>query len=155
MSSTNLGPDAATIRPALVVMRLSRAMGRLETGLTLPQYNILALISNGGERSARLADKLAVAKPTLTAAADGLVEMGYLTREAEPGDRRVVRIYLTPAGREALARADALYDAWFAELFDATGESEGVRDALELLGSAMRERWHRHHQEQDLTKGTI
>jgi DNA-binding MarR family transcriptional regulator len=149
MSTPNIATSAGTTRAALIVMRLSRSMGHLDTGLTLPQYNILAAVSMGGERSARLAERLAVAKPTLTAAADGLVEMGYLAREAEPGDRRVVRLYLTPAGRDALEHADAVYDDWFARLFDETGEPETMRRALGLLMGAMDERRQRRH---DLSK---
>jgi DNA-binding MarR family transcriptional regulator len=153
MSPTNIEPGPATTRLALVVMRLSRTMGRLDTGLTVPQYNILAAVSVGGERSARLADKLAVAKPTLTAAADGLVEMGYLAREAEPGDRRVVLLHVTPAGREALTRADAVYGEWFTDLLELTGEPAAVTDALGMLNGAMSELHRRRHPEH--AKGTV
>jgi DNA-binding MarR family transcriptional regulator len=89
----------------LTVMRLFRGLERVDTGLTPQQYRILKLAGAGGERSARLAERLAVAKPTLTATADGLVAAGYAQREAEAGDRRVVRLRLTAAGRAALERA--------------------------------------------------
>ena len=88
--------DVQTAQAAvLTVMRLFRALERVDTGLTPQQYRILKLAGAGGERSARLAERLAVAKPTLTATADGLVAAGYAQREAEPGDRRVVRLCLT------------------------------------------------------------
>ena len=99
----------------------------------------MKLAGAGGERSTRLAQRLAVAKPTLTATADGLVAAGYASRATEPGDRRVVRLSLTPAGRAALDRADAAYCAWLGQLLDGTGDPEAVLDALELLGSAMTE----------------
>ena len=102
--------DVQTAQAAvLTVMRLFRALERVDTGLTPQQYRILKLAGAGGERSARLAERLAVAKPTLTATADGLVAAGYAQREAEAGDRRVVRLCLTAAGRAALERADAAY----------------------------------------------
>ena len=109
------------------------------TGLTPSQYRIMKLAGAGGERSTRLAQRLAVAKPTLTATADGLVAAGYASRAAEPGDRRVVRLSLTPAGHAALDRADAAYAAWLGQLLDATGDPGAVLDALGLLGSAMTE----------------
>jgi DNA-binding MarR family transcriptional regulator len=123
----------------MVILRLFRGLECVDTGLTPSQYRIMKLAGAGGERSTRLAQRLAVAKPTLTATADGLVAAGYACRAAEPGDRRVVRLSLTPAGRAALDRADAAYADWLAPLLDATGDRGAVLDALGLLGSAMTE----------------
>jgi DNA-binding MarR family transcriptional regulator len=133
--------DLPTAQAAvLTVMRLFRALERIDTGLTAQQYRILKLAGAGGERSARLAERLAVAKPTLTATADGLVAAGYAQREAEAGDRRVVRLSLTAAGRAALEQADAVYADWLGPLLDATGDQAGVLEALTRLDAAMEER---------------
>jgi DNA-binding MarR family transcriptional regulator len=133
--------DAGRVEAAvLTVMRLYRALERVDAGLTPRQYRMLKLAGAGGERSARLAEKLAVAKPTLTATADGLVAAGYAEREAEAGDRRVVRLRLTASGREAVDRADAAYAAWLTPVLGATGDTEGVLDGLEHLDLAMDER---------------
>ncbi len=133
-------PGGADMSEAImVILRLFRGLECVDTGLTSSQYRILKLAGAGGERSTRLAQRLAVAKPTLTATADGLVAAGYACRAAEPGDRRVVRLSLTPAGRAALDRADAAYSAWLGQLLEATGDQAAVLSALELLGSAMTE----------------
>jgi len=92
-----------------VLARLSRVIEAVDSGLTLPQYRVLVILSRGGFRSARLAELLAVRRPTLTAIADGLCALGYAVRESEPGDRRVVRLHVTDAGRAALQRADQAY----------------------------------------------
>ncbi len=138
------GADTLDVQVAqaavLTVMRLFRALERVDTGLTPQQYRILKLAGAGGERSARLAERLAVAKPTLTATADGLVAAGYAQREAEAGDRRVVRLCLTAAGRAALERADAAYAGWLGPLLGATGDMAGVLEAISNLDSAMDER---------------
>ena len=123
----------------MVILRLFRGLECVDAGLTPSQYRIMKLASAGGERSTRLAQRLAVAKPTLTATADGLVAAGYASRAAEPGDRRVVRLSLTPAGHAALDRADAAYTGWLGQLLDGTGDPQAVLDALGLLGSAMTE----------------
>jgi DNA-binding MarR family transcriptional regulator len=123
----------------LVILRLFRDLECVDAGLTPSQYRIMKLAGAGGERSTRLAQRLAVAKPTLTATADGLVAAGYAVRAAEPGDRRVVRLSLTAAGREALGRADAAYSAWLGELLKATGEPATVLDAFGLLEAALAE----------------
>lgn len=127
-------------RAVLTVLRLFRALERVDTGLTPQQYRILKLAGAGGERSARLAERLAVAKPTLTATADGLVAAGYAQREAEPGDRRVVRLCLTTAGHAALDHADAAYARWLGPLLGATGDRSEMLQALQALDAAMDER---------------
>ena len=123
----------------LTVMRLFRGLERVPSSLTPQQYRILKLAGAGGERSARLAERLAVAKPTLTATADGLVAAGYMRRDAEPGDRRVVRLCLTPAGRAALDRADAAYCGWLDRLLSATGDAKHVLDAFARIDAALEE----------------
>jgi DNA-binding MarR family transcriptional regulator len=123
----------------LTLMRLSRALERVDSGLSPQQYRILKLAGAGGERSARLAERLAVAKPTLTAIADSLVAAGLARREAEPGDRRVVRLHLTDAGNAAVGRADAAYDQWLGQVLDLTGDGARIRADLALVGAALDE----------------
>ena len=81
-----------------------------------------------------------MARPTLTATADSLVAAGLAYREAEPGDRRVVRLRLTPAGQAAVERADTAYAEWFGGLLDQTGRREQIVADLLLLDAAMEER---------------
>jgi DNA-binding MarR family transcriptional regulator len=132
------GPaDQRAARAVMIVLRLFRALERVSTDLTPQQYRIMKLAGAGGERSARLAERLAVAKPTLTAIADGLVAAGYARRGAEAGDRRVVRLCLTAAGHEALDRADAAYGGWLEQILTETGEPDLVLHALDLLNQAM------------------
>ncbi len=123
----------------MTLLRLFRSLERVDTDLTPQQYRILKLAGAGGERSARLAERLAVAKPTLTATADGLVAAGYARRETEPGDRRVVRLCLTDAGRDAVDRADAAYGRWLDQLLGRTAEPDQVLRALDALDEAMDE----------------
>ncbi len=121
----------------MILLRLFRALERVDTDLTPQQYRILKLAGAGGERSAKLAERLAVAKPTLTAIADGLVAAGYARRETEPGDRRVVRLCLTDSGRAAVERADAAYCGWLDQLLAETSAPEAVLHALDTLNEAM------------------
>jgi DNA-binding MarR family transcriptional regulator len=128
------GPAAQTV---MILLRLFRALERVDAELTPQQYRILKLAGAGGERSARLAERLAVARPTLTAIADGLVAAGYARRDAEPGDRRVVRLCLTASGRAAVDRADEAYGRWLDQLLASTSQPEHVLQALGLLNQAM------------------
>jgi DNA-binding MarR family transcriptional regulator len=116
-----------------VLAHLHRILESADAGLTIPQYRLLAVLSEGGERSARVAQKLAVRKPTLTALADGLIAAGYAERESEPGDRRIVRLVLTDAGRAALTRADEAYLARLTPLLDGLSDPDRlVRELIEV-----------------------
>jgi DNA-binding MarR family transcriptional regulator len=120
-----------------VLARICRQMETADSGLTLPQYRMLSALSEGGQRSARLAQRLAIRKPTATALADGLVAAGYAERESEPGDRRIVRLRMTPAGEAALARADAAFVAKIGPLLEQVPEPERLVEALVAVGPAI------------------
>jgi DNA-binding MarR family transcriptional regulator len=132
--------EDAAVSAVLTVLRVSRVLERIDAGVSPQQYRILKLIGQGGERSARLAEKLAVARPTLTSTADSLVAAGLAVREAEPGDRRVVRLRLTPAGQTAVVRADEAYAQWFESVLEYTGRRAEILADLQLLDEAMSER---------------
>jgi DNA-binding MarR family transcriptional regulator len=142
--------DGRLAEAVLTVLRMARVLERIDAGVSPHQYRMLKLIGGGGERSARLAEKLAVAKPTLTSTADSLVAAGLAIRQAEPGDRRVVRLCLTPAGQAAIERADEAYAAWFGPLLNHTGRPDQIVADLLLLSGAMTER-HRARQAADAT----
>src|ERR1700683_4219096 len=123
----------------MILLRLFPAVERVATALTPQQYRILKRAGAAGERSAKLPERRAVAKPTLTAIADGLVGAGYARRETEPGDRRVVRLCLTESGHAAVERADAAYGQWLDELLTQATAPEAVLNALDTLNEAMDE----------------
>jgi DNA-binding MarR family transcriptional regulator len=122
---------------ALTIIRLFRNLERLDAGLTPQQYRMLKLVGAGGERSAKLAERLAVAKPTLTSTADGLVAAGLLCRETETTDRRVVRLRLTEAGQTAVERADAAYAQWFTDVLTTAGKPDRLLDDFSLIDRAI------------------
>jgi DNA-binding MarR family transcriptional regulator len=93
-------------RAVLTLARLARILERACLDLTLAQYRLLALISEGEDRASQLAGQLALAKPTVSATVETLVERGLLTRETVAGDRRGVRLTVTAAGRHALETAE-------------------------------------------------
>lgn len=129
-----------SIEALLTMLRITRVLERIDAGISPQQYRMLKLIGAGGERSARLAEKLAVARPTLTSTADSLVAAGLACREAEPGDRRVVRLRLTEAGQRAVQRADTAYAEWFEALLQDTGRASEIVADLLVLDAAMTER---------------
>jgi DNA-binding MarR family transcriptional regulator len=86
--------------------RLARMLERNCQELTLSQYRVLIMVATGDQRASKLAGRLALSKPTITAAVDGLVERGYLKRSEVAADRRASQLDLTPAGQAALVSTD-------------------------------------------------
>ncbi len=140
--ATGPGDRAAA---AMAIIRLFRAMERVDAGLTPQQYRMLKLVGDGGERSARLAERLAVAKPTLTATADGLVAAGLLSRATDVADRRVVRLCLTPQGQAAVDRAEAAYAGWLDAVLTAAGDPGRPLRDLAVLDAGLDLRWMARH----------
>src|SRR5262245_39508737 len=104
---------------------------------------MLTALSEGGERSARLAERLTIRKPTVTALADGLVAAGYAERSSEPGDRRIVRLHITAAGRRALERAEQAYAERLGAVLDEVPERRRGVQARMAIGEGLDRRARR------------
>ncbi|WP_433383510.1 MarR family winged helix-turn-helix transcriptional regulator [Actinoplanes sp. CA-142083] len=82
-----------------------RALGQVETDVTLPQFRALVVLANRGSlRSVDVADELQVNPSTGTRMTDRLVAKGLVRRVRSTDDRRVVRLRLTRAGQEIVER---------------------------------------------------
>jgi long-chain acyl-CoA synthetase len=95
------------------------------------------MVDEGGERASHLAERLAVAKPTVTAVVDGLVERGYLSRSADADDRRATRITLTSAGRQALWDAEAAMEQRLDDVLAHSDDPGALGEAMADLEQAL------------------
>src|SRR5258706_11176487 len=120
---------------ALAARSLERAAAARD--LTLAQFRVLALIAAGDERSSLLAERLAVAKPTITAVVDGLVDRTLVAREAVAGDRRSIRVALTPTGVAALRAAEQEMGETLGRIFEHARERDVLLGALLDLDDAL------------------
>ena len=127
----------ATVRATRAAARLARQVERAldDAGLSLPQYRLLALLTDSPELASSLAGLLAVRPPSVTALVDGLVRLGLVERQVAAHDRRCVSHRLTDDGRAALTTAD---HAVTERLTTLTGhlDDDGAGAALDGL-----ERW--------------
>jgi MarR family transcriptional regulator, transcriptional regulator for hemolysin len=77
-----------------------------QLGMTRAQWAVLARLEhNEGLKQSELAEMLDLQPITLTRLVDRLCASGLIERRADPGDRRVKRLYLTP---QALPLMDRL-----------------------------------------------
>jgi long-chain acyl-CoA synthetase len=130
--------------PARVLARLARILESSlgDADLSLPQYRLLAFLSQGDWAASALADRLDVSRPSVTSLVDGLVKRGLVERRPSTDDRRRIDHVLTEAGRAALEVADAQADAAVAAVFTDLDRdvAEQAHGALCRLHEAMDER---------------
>ncbi|MEV6348402.1 MarR family transcriptional regulator [Actinoplanes sp. NPDC051851] len=70
-------------------------------GLTHGAFKILLMLHRCEASPSELAERLGLTRGALSARLRPLEETGLITRSGEPGDRRRVRVRLTPAGLTA------------------------------------------------------
>jgi MarR family transcriptional regulator, 2-MHQ and catechol-resistance regulon repressor len=92
------------LRTAETVWNASRALFD-RWGLGPSQFNVLDLLhgSAGGRTQTELSRELLMHRSNVTGLVDRMVERGWVVRRADPADRRVHHVHLTPAG-ERLVR---------------------------------------------------
>jgi DNA-binding MarR family transcriptional regulator len=75
------------------------------TGLTTPQYTVLAALEREGQLSASdLAREFGMTAQTVNVLVKGLEACGFLRRNPHPDHGRILQLTLTAAGRKALQR---------------------------------------------------
>ncbi len=96
---------------------------------------MLAGIDSSGDPRRDLPGDLGITKQAISQLVETLVERGYVVRDADPADRRRVRLQLTARGREALEAIVAGVDAVDAQLHEqlAADQIVAMRDALLTL----------------------
>jgi long-chain acyl-CoA synthetase len=117
--------------------RVEVALGTVD--LTLPQYRVMGILTEGSSAARGLADRMSVQPPSITALVDGLVAKGLVDRRQEDSDRRKVSLRLTDEGQRILVEADRAVDDYLASLaahLPSKDESTALR-SFELWGRAM------------------
>jgi len=101
--------------------------------LSLPQYRILGLLTEGSAVSSALAERLAVRPPSITAVVDGLVSRGLVERRHAEDDRRRVAHVLTTKGEKLLDTANEAVASRLAGIAGSLESDELTARALEGL----------------------
>lgn len=108
--------------------------GWLETargvGLTVSQVRVVRLLERNVDplKMKDIADHFSISPRAVTDIVDGLIAKGVVRRLALPGDRRVIRVALTPAGVQLLGAIQAARTRSARAVFGSLSEPE--REAL-------------------------
>jgi DNA-binding MarR family transcriptional regulator len=120
-----------------VLARLSRLVERSTGDLSLAHYRVLAAVADGDERASRVATRLALGKPTISASVDALCRRGLLVRDAVATDQRATALRLTLAGKAALNEVETTLLTRFEALLAHTADPNTILVALGQLSSGL------------------
>ncbi len=117
--------------------RATRVLERASGELSLAHYRVLSAVASGDERASRVARRLAVGKPTVSAAVDALAQRGMLVRTEVDGDHRVAALHLTREGVALLSRVEAEMIRRIEDLSARTPDGNQLMESLVWLGAAI------------------
>ena len=98
-------PAAALFLEAIpsLMCQLRNELTESDAGLTIAQFRCLKMVQRSADVSlGDLADANGVSPPAMSKLVDGLVEAKLLERQSAEGDRRRLKLSLTPGGRRKL-----------------------------------------------------
>ncbi|MFD6399050.1 MarR family winged helix-turn-helix transcriptional regulator [Nocardia sp. NPDC060249] len=95
--------EDALVRTSFRVMAVLTRIGS-EHDLSLTQLRLLGLLRDRRPRMTDLATFLGLDKSTLSGLVERAERRGLVTRGKSPEDRRVVDVFITPAGQELVER---------------------------------------------------
>jgi DNA-binding MarR family transcriptional regulator len=130
-------PDAALHQAVDAVARLARMLERSAAPLSLADFRVLSAIDQGEDRASRLAQRLAVGKPAISATVDSLAKRGLVDRTKVAGDQRATALALTAEGAAQYAQAKARLAERVRAVTALTGEPGASIRALAELGDAI------------------
>jgi len=137
-------PDIATGEPSLVskVVRLNllvtRALEDVTTklGISLADHLVLGVLRRSPDEHAtptRICEVLRRTTGGMTLTIDRLEKAGWITRSADPTDRRRILVTLTDAGRELAIAVNAELHRWEDHLGLPARSRERIDTALDAL----------------------
>ncbi|HIU15322.1 MAG TPA: MarR family transcriptional regulator [Candidatus Ventricola intestinavium] len=117
------------VMPLIKKRLLHMDLVQKEHGTPLSHVQVLAMLQDVGTMSvSEISRRLGIAKPNITPLVDRLFDAGYVDRQHDENDRRVVNIVLLPAGEEKLAAIRAT----IARQIQAQSENLSISEFREL-----------------------
>ncbi|ACR31454.1 MarR family winged helix-turn-helix transcriptional regulator [Burkholderia glumae] len=127
----------APMRLTYLIGQLDRIVSRRLTevlaahGLTLPQFTALSVLNGRGRSSnAQLAERSFITPQSANEVVKTMESNGWVTREPDPANRRIVLLLLTPAGKALLKRCNESVDQIERSMLGEMSADEPVLRAL-------------------------
>ena len=124
---------------AVASSRVSKAFAdryRVEFGLTIPEWRVLAHLSQAGSVSVRdIQARVDMDKSKVSRAAARLESVGLIEKRENPDDRRLLDMRLTPKGQAMMARIMPIAEAFQQEIIAKLAQdAPAFRAGLRKLG---------------------
>lgn len=107
-------------------------------GITPPRFSAMVIVSrNPALKLTQLAKVLGIARSGAVILVDALEELGYMQRQAVPGDRRAFSLSLTKKGQAALVditQAVQAHDVRMARMFSPEEQARLRQQLTQLAG---------------------
>jgi DNA-binding MarR family transcriptional regulator len=126
-----------SIEAVRALARVSRVVERASDELSFADYRVLAQLSSGEERASRLAKRLALGKPAISASVESLSKRGLIVRSSVEGDNRAVALSLSEDGVELFERMEGRMARQLELLCERTPDGAAVMQALAWLGEVV------------------
>ena len=125
------------LETALALIDILDAELQAQRGITLGWYDVLVHLEDAPEGlgMTEIANRILFSKSGLTRVIDRMEGAGLVRRERPPEDRRVVRVFLTPAGHDTLDAARAIHRRGIGEHFVSHLDPAGLEALAETLQS--------------------
>lgn len=120
--------------PVMIKEFSRRNVAELYKGkITLPQFLILGFLHNNGDsKMCGIAKFMSVTTAAMTGMVDRLEKYGYVKREPEPQDRRIINVSLTQKGLELVRKINRKRRRMIIDVFGKVSE-EDRSDYLRVL----------------------
>ncbi|RNF33120.1 MarR family winged helix-turn-helix transcriptional regulator [Paracoccus methylarcula] len=120
---------------ATLISRRFAALHQDESGLSIPEWRVMAHLANEGAVSVRdIHKRVNLDKSIVSRAASRLEGAGLLRKSAHKGDRRLISLELTTEGRRLMQRLGRIADAFQAEIRAELGkDAAGFEAGLDRL----------------------
>lgn len=103
--------------------------------MTMPQFFVLDILIHAGEsKMSDLAKTMSVTTAAMTGVVTRLVRDGYVSREEDPRDRRIVKVALTPKGSKVIRNMIEKRKEITKKMFEAVSP-EDRQTYLRILGT--------------------
>lgn len=124
---------------AVASSRVSKAFAdryRVEFGLTIPEWRVLAHLAQAGSVSVReIQARVDMDKSKVSRAAARLESAGLIEKRENPSDRRLLDMRLTPKGQAMMARIMPIAEAFQQEIIAKLAQdAPAFRAGLRKLG---------------------
>jgi DNA-binding MarR family transcriptional regulator len=125
-------------RMTLAADRLSAGLARryrADYGISVPEWRVLAHLAHSGEVSVRdIERRVSLDKSKVSRAASRLEAEGYVSKQVNSGDRRLLSLTLTGKGQALMAELIPLALAWQTRLEEAVnGHLASLEAAIDII----------------------